>query len=69
MRNFCANIIVFTNKWGIHFFKIRYCTFRIAWIRSKSSEPQSSESLWVIETILILGLKSALNSECKRLFL
>lgn len=68
MRNFCANIIVFTNKWGI-FFLIGYCTFHIAWIRSKSSEPQSSESLWAIETILISGLKSGLNSECKKLFL
>lgn len=51
------------------FFLIGYCTFHIAWIRSKSSEPQSSESLWAIETILISGLKSGLNSECKKLFL
>lgn len=51
------------------FFLIGHCTFHIAWIRSKSSEPQSSECLWAIETILISGLKSGLNSECKKLFL
>lgn len=62
VRNFCVNIMVVTNNVGLLYIlkNIRSCAFHFAWVRSKS--------LWATGTILISGLRSAVNSECERCF-